>query len=175
MKTQRRKLLIFVLAIAIATSAVWGFAQTGTAGPTPETAPTPSPPEWADSPVISKSTRGPAMTEEELEELIQREGRRFKDHGPTTLGSTIHIDGQDVKLFDDAWVVARIESTTCGPKYYCGRDPLWILARGEHQVTIDSDGYLSTDSRTAVDSPEFEFLHTAINVKDPVPRSKANE
>lgn len=89
-----------------------------------------------------------------------------RDNGPTTLGSFVQIDGQEIKLPDDAWVVEKIESTTCAPRYgVCGRDPLWILARADQEVTIDSDGLLWDRDLTGIDSPEFAFLRIAVDVK----------
>lgn len=106
------------------------------------------------------------LSEAAAEMWIKENGCSIPDQGPVTLGSFVQIDGQEIKLPDDAWVVAKVQAPGCNRDNICATAPLWKPARGDQEVSIDGAGWLWSYDRSGIDSPEFEFLRIAVDVKE---------
>ena len=177
LRTRRLLVVAGVVALAAGASLI-GFLSSPTNDPNPLAAnlpPTPDipPPHITPHP----STPGPVEkgiiaareAQREREARAAREARANEtptpyprthvifNSGPHTAGLTIKLSGGKlVQLPLDVWVEELVRFITCHPDYQCPATPIYVLARGDDRLTIDTHGVPWAKEET--DLSRFDFL-----------------
>ena len=91
--------------------------------------------------------------------------------GPETAGSKIFLwDGRTVQLPDDAFIDAELEIIHCYPgDEVCPIPPLYVIVRGDAEITVDGDGivrFLADEARGSSAPQDFDFLKHLITDPD---------
>ncbi len=138
--------------------------------PTPTPWPTPPPitPPPPASQFVNQTVFNRTPEEDDAwREQIMEEGRNrgefpYRLSGPETMGAKISVAGKTVKLPDNAYVKEWIVSALCEAGSPCPQGPIYVIARGNSQIVIDSIGQIFREEIASNDEGPFDFLKEAL-------------
>ena len=138
------------------------------------TADTPPTPVLPSPPAAPLAPYTPLTPEEEAAEERRRESQSVSEpaSGPATMGKTIEVGDDFIKLPEDAYIKRHVIFGTCLTDN-CPEPPYYVIVRGNSKVILETDGDIWQMTVDEMHPEAFDFLGDLLPESDE-PSGKTN-